>query len=118
MNDLSGFDTPVLVLLGVLFLIEIGLLVAAVVDITRKPGPLAGEKLLWLLVSLLLNGIGPILYFAIGRRRLLATAPAVEVEAPSADTARSAVDSLYGVGDSELPPPPPVPGDETSQGPL
>lgn len=107
MEELAGLEWPVLVLLGLVVLVEIALMVAAVVDLVRRPGAMSGEKLVWLLVSIFVNLLGPLAYFAIGRPRLIAAAGPGADAAPAATArAREAVDALYGVGDSETPPPP------------
>jgi len=56
---------PVIALQGIL-------LIAGIVSIVRKnvPQEKTGEKLLWLLVVILVNLIGPIVYFAVGSKRL------------------------------------------------
>ena len=48
---------------------QIGLLVAALTDIRRRPArQIRGSKRLWTAVSFV-NTIGPIAYFVLGRRR-------------------------------------------------
>ena len=54
--------------------IQLTLVTAAQIDITRRPGEeIRGSKLLWRILTLV-NFIGPIAYFAFGRKRP-ATAP-------------------------------------------
>jgi len=53
---------PILIPLTVVSLV---LMVVAIVGIARKPNPW-GEKILWLLIVIFLDIIGPVLYFAIG----------------------------------------------------
>jgi hypothetical protein len=48
-------------------LIELALLVAALVDLIRR-SQTRGPKWVWVLVIVLINFIGPILYFIIGRK--------------------------------------------------
>jgi len=50
-----------------LALIQLGLMVAALIHILRHKTYRTGNRVLWILVSVLVNTIGPILYFAIGR---------------------------------------------------
>ncbi|MCL2204558.1 MAG: PLDc N-terminal domain-containing protein [Defluviitaleaceae bacterium] len=57
---------PILIPLLVLHLI---LLVTAIVSLVRKPNPW-GEKILWLLLVLLVDIIGPVIYFAVGTNHL------------------------------------------------
>lgn len=49
-----------------IFLIELGLVVAALIDLARRKNT-RGPKWLWILVILFINPIGPIVYFVIGR---------------------------------------------------
>jgi hypothetical protein len=50
--------------------LQVGLLVAAQVDITRRPaGAIRGPKWRWRLISMI-NFIGPLAYFARGRQAL------------------------------------------------
>ncbi len=49
-----------------LILLELGLLVWALIDVARRPR-VRGNKVVWILVIVLINIIGPILYFIFGR---------------------------------------------------
>jgi hypothetical protein len=51
-----------------LFLLEIGLLVFALVDVIKRKQVRGGNKIVWILVIVLINIIGPIIYLAIGRK--------------------------------------------------
>ena len=67
---LIGFLSPGLLLaIGSLLLIQLLLFITALVSLLRKRVP-AGDKLLWLLLILFVNIIGPIIYFAIGSSML------------------------------------------------
>lgn len=112
MELFEGFDAPEMAIIGVLIAVQLGLQVAGIVHLVRSPGALQGRKLIWLLVIILGEMLGVILYFAWGRRTLASLEPAVAAPAASAADARSAADALYGVGDSDLPPPPPPPGQD------
>ncbi len=84
------------VLAGLVLLVvfQFGLMILAVVDWVRRPPDLVrGNRIGWLLLIILVNIAGPIVYLTIGR---LPT-PAQEGVAPviSAGT-RSAADALYG----------------------
>jgi hypothetical protein len=58
--------------------VQVTLLTAAQIDITRRPKEqIRGAKLLWRIL-VLVNFIGPIAYFAIGRKRTAATEPTEE----------------------------------------
>jgi hypothetical protein len=48
-------------------LIELGLMVAALVDLIRRHQT-HGPKWVWALVIILINFIGPIIYFVAGRK--------------------------------------------------
>ena len=50
-----------------LALIQIGLMVAALIHIFRHNTYKSGNRVLWVILSVCLNTIGPILYFTIGR---------------------------------------------------
>lgn len=53
--------TPILV-------IQLILIVVALIDLVRIPAT-NGPKWMWLLIILLVNIIGPVLYFVIGRKQ-------------------------------------------------
>jgi hypothetical protein len=55
---------PVLIALAV---IQVSLTVAAMIHIFRHPTYRAGNRVMWIIITLALNTIGPVLYFAIGR---------------------------------------------------
>ena len=93
--DLSTIPVGVLIVLGVVLLLEIVLDVVALVDLYRRPVARValGNKWIWVAVIVLVNLIGAILYFAIGRK------PAPAGEEPAVKPARSAAeiaDALYG----------------------
>jgi hypothetical protein len=48
-------------------LIQLGLEIAAIVDLIRQPST-RGPKWVWVLIILFVNLIGPILYFILGRK--------------------------------------------------
>jgi hypothetical protein len=48
-------------------LLEFGLLVWALLDVIRREHVKGGNKLVWILVIVLINIIGPIVYFLFGR---------------------------------------------------
>jgi hypothetical protein len=47
--------------------IELGLMIAALIDLIRREQT-NGPKWIWILVIVLVNFIGPIIYFIIGRK--------------------------------------------------
>lgn len=50
-----------------LILLEVGLMIAALVHVLRHPHYRFGNRLMWILVVVLLQIIGPIIYFVFGR---------------------------------------------------
>lgn len=65
-SDLSRRRRQLIVVTGV---VEVSLLVAALIDIRRRPADqIRGSKRLWTGLAFI-NGIGPISYFVFGRRR-------------------------------------------------
>ena len=62
----SNFAALMAVLIPIL-IIEIGLIVWALVDLTKRERVKGGSKVVWVLVILLFEFIGPILYLAWGR---------------------------------------------------
>jgi hypothetical protein len=66
LRDLSA---PQRALLAVLALVQLGLLGAALFDLRRRPArKVRGDKRLWVAASFV-NYIGPLAYFAYGRKR-------------------------------------------------
>lgn len=64
-NDLSGTQKIMIIVGGV---VQIGLLVAAQIDIYRKPeSEIKGPKSLWRAI-VFVNYVGPIAYFTLGWR--------------------------------------------------
>lgn len=59
LKDLLPLLIPVLI-------IQYALVIAAIIDLSRQEKT-RGPKLVWVLVIVLVNFIGPILYFVIGR---------------------------------------------------
>lgn len=57
---------PYLPLVIPIILIDLGLKIAAVLDIRKQP-KLRGPKWMWVLIALFVNLIGPILYFTLAR---------------------------------------------------
>jgi hypothetical protein len=61
--------TEVLLLLLPILIIQLGLLVLALRDLLQPERRVRGDsKLMWGVIIVVVNLIGPILYFAIGRR--------------------------------------------------
>ncbi|MGB7235891.1 MAG: PLDc N-terminal domain-containing protein, partial [Rhodococcus sp. (in: high G+C Gram-positive bacteria)] len=68
--DLSAMPTPALASLGIALLLQITLAVISLVVLARTPRErlVFGKKWPWVLIIVLVNFIGAILFFAIGRR--------------------------------------------------
>ncbi len=97
MNELPTLSPPLIAGLIVLLAIQFGLLAWALFDWIRRPAELVrGNKIVWLIVVVLFNTIGPILYLTIGRE----TAAVNEPAAPAMGDASAAVDALYGADDT------------------
>jgi hypothetical protein len=64
--DLTQFKQYIPLLIPVV-LIQLGLLIAALVDLIRREQT-RGPKWVWALVIILVNIIGPIIYFVAGRK--------------------------------------------------
>ncbi|MTD31033.1 PLD nuclease N-terminal domain-containing protein [Planomicrobium sp. YIM 101495] len=60
-------DTTVVLALLPVILIQLVLMIFALVDLIKNPKP-NGPKWLWGVIIVVINIIGPILYFVIGRR--------------------------------------------------
>jgi hypothetical protein len=58
---------PYIPLLIPILLLQLGLIVAALWDLSRQPAT-RGPKWVWVIIIVLVNIIGPILYFVLGRR--------------------------------------------------
>ena len=64
-DDLTGAQRAGIGLLGV---VQLGLLVAVQIDLTRRTDEqVNGPKMVWRAVALI-NVVGPLAYFAVGRR--------------------------------------------------
>jgi phospholipase D-like protein len=58
----------IIALLAPIIVIQVGLMIAALVDLERDERHVkGGSKIVWALVIILVNVIGPILYFVAGR---------------------------------------------------
>lgn len=51
-----------------LFLIQIALMVIAIIDLLKRENMKSGTRVIWLLVIILINIIGPIIYLVAGRK--------------------------------------------------
>lgn len=62
-------DTQLLITLLPLIILQFGLMIAALVHIFKHENYKIGNRIIWIFVVVLLNFIGPILYFTIGREK-------------------------------------------------
>lgn len=63
-----NIDSTVLLLLIPVVLIQLGLLVWALYDLTRPERRVKGDnKVVWAMIIIFISWIGPILYFLVGR---------------------------------------------------
>jgi hypothetical protein len=101
--------TAAIPLLVVLAVVQIALMVLAVVDIDRRAAVTWDRKWLWILIVVLFGMIGPVAYFAVGRKEAAVDeaagrrstpaadgSPAAEQPATAGDRAATAADVLYG----------------------
>lgn len=62
-------ETEILLLLVPVVIVQLGLIVFALRDLLRPDRRVRGDsRLMWGLIIVFVNLVGPILYFAIGRR--------------------------------------------------
>lgn len=82
-----------------LLVVQAALMVAALIDLLRRPHVTLGDrKWAWALIILLLNLLGPILYFALGRVKYVSgeqARPVVDMDVAE-QKAQAIVDKLYG----------------------
>lgn len=100
MEAFPNISPGVLAALGALIAVQLGLQVAALIVLSRTPAEritLGGRKVVWVLIIVLGEILGPIAFFAAGR-----TAAPVDVAAMpvSAERGRDTVDLLYGETDA------------------
>lgn len=96
-TSLSAISRPALIVLGAFAVVQVGLDMVALVDLYRRPRAhvALGNKWIWVLIILLVNLLGAILYFAIGRTPA-APAEVAGREGRPPDQVEKIVDSLYG----------------------
>ncbi len=51
-----------------LILLQLGLMLGALIDLSRRERVAGGNKLVWGLVIVFVNTLGPLAYFAFGRK--------------------------------------------------
>lgn len=99
-TDLSALPIGLLIGLGVVLVIELVLDVIALVDLYRRPidRVALGNKWIWVVIIILVNLLGAILYLAIGRKP---GAPGRDLPSGQAPAGRATdvADRLYGPRD-------------------
>jgi hypothetical protein len=95
---LSSIPTGALVVLGVLAVAEVVLDVIALVDLYRRPAASVTlpSKWIWVAIIVLVNLLGAILYFAIGRIRTPNVTDGTQSAPTRSRSAAEIADSLYG----------------------
>jgi hypothetical protein len=98
MERLLALPTPLLAAIGVLVLVQLSLQVYALVDVARRERVAALPKWGWVLVIVLGEILGPILYLALGRSVPPVAADPLAKPAAGDDLGRAekAADMLYG----------------------
>jgi hypothetical protein len=100
MADRLGVPEWQVVGLGCLIVAQTALLLYALVDLARRKEVNGGRKWVWLLIILLMNLVGPIIYLAVGRNvppRVDEPVPTVNDEQPRSrdERIRRGVDALF-----------------------
>lgn len=60
--------TSIITMLLPLIILQLALMIFALVDLSRRKKVARGSKLLWTIIIIFINTIGPILYFVLGRK--------------------------------------------------
>ena len=90
-----------LIFLGVLATVQVTLDAIALVDLARRPAQSVTlpSKWIWVAIILVVNLLGAILYFAIGRKPTTTAAPEFGQPSPQTRSAAEIADALYGKKD-------------------
>lgn len=96
--DLSDLPTPAVIVLALLVVVLMALLAVSLVLLWRTPRErlVFERKWPWVLIIVLVNAIGPIVFLAVGRRG--AAADVTASAQPRGDSVARAVGNLYGEG--------------------
>jgi hypothetical protein len=99
-GNLAAIPLWALIILGVLAVAEIALDVVALVDLFRRPVSQValGNKWVWVVIIILINLVGAILYLAIGRKPVPLSEPSGPPSTPRGNP-ESVADALYGSRD-------------------
>jgi len=100
-TDLSALPTGVLVAMGILVSAALVLDAIALIDLYRRPAELVAfaNKWIWLVLILVLNVLGPVLYLLIGRRAASPPGPATTGSTSKQTGAVDVAGKLYGPPD-------------------
>lgn len=60
--------TSIITMLLPLIILQLALMIFALVDLSRRKKVARGNKLLWAIIIIFINTIGPILYFVLERK--------------------------------------------------
>jgi hypothetical protein len=91
---MGGLPTAAVIAICAVLLVQLVLQIAGLVDLARRRHVTGGRKWVWVLVIVLGNLLGAIVYFAVGRS---AAAPGPAAERAGDRGARDrAIDRLYG----------------------
>ena len=98
---LTTLPAGALIVLGVLAVAEIALDVIALVDLYRRPAQSVTlpSKWIWVVIIVLVNLLGAILYFAVGRKLETPGDPGAGSVSPRSRSAAEIADALYGKND-------------------
>jgi hypothetical protein len=96
--SLATLPTGALIALGVLALAELALDVVALVSLYRRPAASVTlpSKWIWVAIIVLVNLIGAILYFAVGRKPVPAADQGARSATRGGRSATEIADALYG----------------------
>jgi hypothetical protein len=89
-------STGTLVAVIILGVVEVALVIYCIIDIVRRPAVLGNRKWVWIVVILLFNLVGSIVYLAIGRVHPPAGEPHGDADLAAGSRAQAAADLLYG----------------------
>jgi CDP-diglyceride synthetase len=67
MDEFFGISSTLLLLLIPLIILELGLMIWALLDVIKRERVKGGNKVVWILIIVLVNIIGPIIYLLVGR---------------------------------------------------
>lgn len=100
-DALGGVSDLVVYALLLLAVVQLGVQIWALVDLTRRDNVAGGRKWVWAAVILLLSNLalGAILYFLVGRTKNQTMVDADVPQIQSGDRTARAVDALYGPSD-------------------